>query len=195
MRRYDEARARACLIRRRMNQGANMNPSDKTYNALFLCTGNSARSVMAEAILNRKGGSRFRAYSAGSHPKGAVHPFTLDLLEKRGFDISTFRSKSWNEFAGPDAPVMEFVITVCDSAAGEVCPIWPGHPMTEHWGFPDPAAFEGSESETRAFFARVYGQIERRVEIFLSLRLEALDRPSLQKEMRAVGETDLDRGV
>ena len=169
-----------------------MNPSERTYNVLFLCTGNSARSVMAEAILSRKGGSRFRAFSAGSDPKGEVHPYTLDLLENRGFDISKFRSKNWSEYANPSAPVMEFVITVCDSAAGEVCPIWPGQPMTAHWGFPDPAGFEGSETETRAFFAQVYGQIERRIEIFLNLPLEALDRMSLQKEVRAIGETKLD---
>jgi protein-tyrosine-phosphatase len=147
---------------------------------------------MAEAILSRKGGSRFRAFSAGSKPKGEVHPYTLDLLENRGFDPAKFRSKSWEEFANPNAPVMEFVITVCDSAAGEVCPVWPGQPMTAHWGFPDPAAFEGTETETRAFFAQVYGQIERRIEIFLNLPLEALDRMSLQREVRAIGETSLD---
>lgn len=148
---------------------------------------------MAEAILNRKGGSRFRAFSAGSHPKGEIHPYTAQLLENRGFDTSQFRSKNWDEFAKPQSPVMEFVITVCDSAAGETCPAWPGQPMTAHWGFPDPAAFEGAEPETRAFFAQVFGQIERRIDIFLNLPLEALDRLAIQREIRAIGEMELDK--
>lgn len=169
-----------------------MNPSERTYSVLFLCTGNSARSVMAEAILGRKGGSRFHAFSAGSHPKDAIHPYTADLLENRGFDADKFRSKSWEEFAKPGAPVMEFVITVCDSAAGEVCPIWPGQPMTAHWGFPDPAAFQGSEPETRAFFAQVYGQIERRIDVFLNLPIKALDRLALQRKVRDIGKMELD---
>lgn len=165
--------------------------TDTTYNVLFLCTGNSARSVMAEAILNRNGADRFRGYSAGSHPKGEVHPYTLDLLNNHGYDISQFSSKAWEEFAKDGAPVMDFVITVCDSAAGEVCPVWPGQPMTAHWGFPDPAAFRGAEPEMRAFFAQVYGQIERRIDIFLSLPIEALDRLALQRKVRDIGETDV----
>lgn len=158
-----------------------------TFNVLFLCTGNSARSVMAEAILNRKGAGKFRAYSAGSQPKGEVHPNTLKLLGNMGYDTSGFRSKSWDEFAKEDAPQMHFVITVCDNAAGEVCPIWPGQPMTAHWGFPDPAAATGSEAEVAAVFAAVYGQIERRIEIFVNLPLAALDRMAIVREITKLG--------
>jgi len=169
-----------------------MTQQDRTYNVLFLCTGNSARSVIAEAILNRKGNGRFHAYSAGSQPKGEVHPFTLHLLKSRNYDVSGFSSVSWEAFAADGAPKMDFVITVCDSAAGEVCPIWPGQPMTAHWGFPDPAAFEGTETERHAFFAQVYGQIERRIDILLNLPLEALDQLAIQKEVREIGNSPLD---
>jgi arsenate reductase (thioredoxin) len=128
-------------------------PADRVFNVLFLCTGNSARSILAEASLNREGLGRFKAYSAGSHPKGAVHPYTLDLLQKLNFDTSFARSKDWEEFAVPGAPQMDFVFTVCDNAAAETCPIWPGQPMTAHWGVPDPAAAEGNEAEKRLAFA------------------------------------------
>lgn len=161
--------------------------SEKTYNVLFLCTGNSARSVMAEAILNRIGQGRFKAHSAGSHPAGTVNPFTLSLLERFNYDTSGFRSKSWDEFAGEEAPVMDFVFTVCDSAAGEVCPIWPGQPMSAHWGFEDPAAFEGSDGEKAALFAEIYGQIERRLSIFTSLPLVSLGKLTLQRHLDEIG--------
>ncbi|MCP5431981.1 MAG: arsenate reductase ArsC [Alphaproteobacteria bacterium] len=160
------------------------------YNVLFLCTGNSARSVLAECILNRVGAGRFRAYSAGSHPKGRVHPYTLDLLKSLDYDVSGLRSKSWDEFAQKGAPVMDFVFTVCDDAAGEVCPIWPGQPMTAHWGFEDPAAFEGTEPEKRQKFAEVYGQIYRRIEAFVNLPIEAIDELALKRKLDEIGEKD-----
>ena len=156
-------------------------------NVLFLCMGNSARSTMAECILNRIGKGRFAAYSAGRHPAGAVNPYALDLLRRFNYPTGNLRSKDWAKFAAVDAPQMDFVFTVCDKAAGEVCPVWPGQPMTAHWGFPDPAGFDGSEAETRAMFADVYGQIERRLEIFVSLPIDALDRLSLEKRVRELG--------
>ena len=166
--------------------------SDKMYNVLFLCTGNSARSVMAEAVLNRLGssgahGGRFKGYSAGSHPTGRVHPYALDLLQRLNHPTGELRSKGWDEFAEPGAPQMDFVFTVCDNAAGEVCPIWPGQPMTAHWPFQDPAAFEGTEAEKRQLFADVYGQIHNRVAIFVNLPISALDRLSLQKRLTEMG--------
>jgi protein-tyrosine-phosphatase len=161
----------------------------RSYNVLFLCTGNSARSVMAEAALGRWGAGRFHAFSAGSHPKGAVHPTTLDLLRKLNYDVSGFRSKSWDEFARPGAEPLDFVFTVCDNAAGEVCPIWPGQPMTAHWGVEDPAAFVGPEDQALRFFKRVYLELESRIKIFSSLRLEALDRLSLQARLREIGRS------
>lgn len=165
---------------------------DKTYNVLFLCTGNSARSIMAEAIINRLGQvdskeGRFKGYSAGSHPAGRVHPYALDLLQRFNHVTDGFRSKSWDEFAQPGAPQMDFVFTVCDNAAGEVCPIWPGQPMTAHWPFPDPAAYEGAEAEKRQLFADVYGQIHNRIAIFANLPISALDRLSLQKRLSEIG--------
>ena len=160
---------------------------NKTYNALFLCTGNSARSIMAECVLNRLGRGRFTAYSAGSQPNGEVNPFALDLLRRFGYDVSGLRSKSWEDFSGDDAPVMDFVFTVCDNAAAEVCPIWPGQPMSAHWGFRDPAGFQGSPAETAAVFAEVYGQIERRIGIFVNLPMATLDKLSLQQRIDEIG--------
>ena len=157
------------------------------YNVLFLCTGNSARSVMAEAQLNHRGAGRFRAFSAGSHPTGRVNPLTLKTLEAAGLPVADLRSKSWDEFAAPGAPKMDFVFTVCDNAAGEVCPVWPGQPMTAHWGFADPAAFEGPEAEALAYFKDIFLQIGRRIDIFCNLRLEALDRLAIKGEIDRIG--------
>jgi len=157
------------------------------FNVLFLCTGNSARSILAEAILNREGKGRFVAYSAGSHPKGEVHPFAIDLLKKLNHPTDTLRSKSWDEFAETGAPEMGFVFTVCDNAAHEVCPIWPGQPMTAHWGVPDPAAAEGSEAERRLAFAEAYRQLGNRISIFANLPIQSLDRLSLQKRLNEIG--------
>ena len=163
----------------------------RIYNVLFLCTGNSARSVMAETLLNHWGKGLFQAYSAGSHPAGRLHPLTLDLLARLNFPVAALRSKSWDEFAAPAAPVMDFVFTVCDQAAGEVCPIWPGQPITAHWGFPDPASFSGTEAEKRAFFAEVFRQIESRIKAFAALPMEKLDRLALQREVRRLGTLQL----
>jgi protein-tyrosine-phosphatase len=163
---------------------------DRTYNVLFLCTGNSARSIMAEAILERLGEGRFNAYSAGSHPAGAVNPYALDLLKRFNHKTEGLRSKSWDEFAIPGAPRMDFVFTVCDNAAGEVCPIWPGQPMSAHWPFADPAAFEGSEAEKRACFAEVYGQIHNRISIFVSLPLASLGRIALKARLDRLGKEE-----
>ncbi|WP_422648593.1 arsenate reductase ArsC [Cupriavidus sp. H18C1] len=162
--------------------------SDKTFNVLVLCTGNSARSVMAEALFNVLGKGRFRAYSAGSHPSGKVNPFAAERCQSIGYDVSALRSKSWDEFAAADAPKMDFVITVCDQAAGEVCPIWPGTPITAHWGFQDPAAFEGTDEEKRKLFDKVFRQIMGRVGQFVNLPLHVLDRNAIQTEMRAIGQ-------
>jgi protein-tyrosine-phosphatase len=163
--------------------------TDHTYHVLFLCTGNSARSILAEAALRRLGAGRFHAYSAGSHPKGQVHPLALEVLRERGFDTSDFRSKSWEEFARPGAPALDFVFTVCDDAAGEACPAWPGQPMTAHWGAEDPAAFVGPESKQRWLFRRVYLELERRIELFTNLRAESLDRLSLQARLDEIGKS------
>lgn len=160
---------------------------DKSYNVLFLCTGNSARSILAEAILNREGIGRFRAYSAGSHPKGRPHPYALDLLKKLNHDTAFARSKSWSEFAEPGAPVMDFVFTVCDSAAAEVCPVWPGQPMSAHWGIPDPAAVEGTEAEKRVAFTEAYRLLFNRISIFVSLPMRSLDKLSLQRRLDEIG--------
>ena len=157
------------------------------YNVLFLCTGNSARSIMAECLLERIGGTRFRAFSAGSFPAGAVNPYALEILERRNHRTDRLRSKDWNEFAAPGAPVMDFVFTVCDRAAGEVCPVWPGHPISAHWGFPDPAAVEGQEAVIRAAFAEAYREIATRIEIFTSLPVESLDRLSLKSKLDDIG--------
>ena len=162
--------------------------TDKQYSILVLCTGNSSRSVMAEALFNTLGNGRFKAYSAGSHPSGTVNPFAIERCESLGYDVSQLRSKSWDEFATLDAPHMEFVITVCDQAAGEVCPIWPGKPMTAHWGFEDPAAFEGTDEEKRQVFSMVFRQILGRVIQFVNLPLHVLDSNAIQRELRAIGE-------
>jgi protein-tyrosine-phosphatase len=163
--------------------------TDRVYNVLFLCTGNSARSILAESILNREGAGRFKAFSAGSQPKGAVHPYALDLLKKMNHPTAGLRSKSWDEFAAADAPAMDFVFTVCNSAANEVCPIWPGQPMSAHWGIPDPAAAEGTETEKRLAFAEAYRAMLNRISIFTSLPMKSLDRLSLQKRLDEIGST------
>jgi arsenate reductase len=162
--------------------------TDRQYSILVLCTGNSSRSVMAEALFNTLGKGRFKAYSAGSHPSGTVNPFAIERCESLGYDVSQLRSKSWDEFATLDAPHMDFVVTVCDQAAGEVCPIWPGKPMTAHWGFEDPAAFEGTDEEKRQVFGKVYRQILGRVSQFVNLPLHVLDGNAIQRELRAIGE-------
>lgn len=162
----------------------------RPYNVLFLCTGNSARSILAEAILNREGKGRFQAYSAGSHPAGQVNPFALHLLKLNSFDTSALRSKSWDEFAGPDAPKLDFVFTVCDNAAGEACPFWPGQPMTAHWGVPDPAACTGSDAEKAVAFADAYRMLNNRIMIFTNLPFKALDSMSLQQELNKIGSQD-----
>ena len=158
------------------------------YNVLFLCTGNSARSIIAEAILNKVGTGRFHGYSAGSHPRGEVNPHALELLKRLDHDISQFRSKPWDEFATPDSPKLDFVITVCDSAAGEVCPIWPGQPMTAHWGMPDPAAVEGSPVEIALAFADTYRMLNNRISAFANLKISGLDRLSLQKKVADIAQ-------
>jgi len=161
---------------------------DKTYNVLFLCTGNSARSILAEAILQREGLGKFNAYSAGSQPKGEVHPYALDLLEQLNHSTKGFRSKNWDEFAVAGAPKLDFVFTVCDNAANEVCPIWPGQPMTAHWGLPDPAAVEGTEAEKRLAFADTYRMMKNRISIFANLPMVSLDRLTLQKKLSDIGK-------
>ena len=163
--------------------------SDRTYNILFLRTGNSARSVLAEVLMNHLSRGRFRAYSAGSHPAGAINPFTLELLRNKGFATDGLHSKNWDEFARLDAPAMDFVITVCDKAAGEVCPIWPGQPMTAHWGFEDPAAAQGSDEARRKVFMKVFVEIARRIELMLALPIEKLDRLALERRVRDIGQT------
>lgn len=163
---------------------------DKIYNVLFLCTGNSARSILAEVILNRAGKGRFRAFSAGSQPKHHVNPHTLDLLRHLGHDTSQLRSKSWSEFAVAGAPELDFVFTVCDNAAGEACPFWPGQPMTAHWGIPDPAAAQGSEAEIAAAFNDAYRMLERRIELFLALPLAKLDNMVLTRRLKDIGAGD-----
>ena len=155
----------------------------KPFNVLFLCTGNSARSIMAEAILNREGRRNFRAFSAGSQPKGKVHPYTLDLLRRLNFDISGFRSKSWSEFTRPHAPKLDFVFTVCDNAANETCPVWPGQPMTAHWGVHDPVAAIGNEAEVWLAFANTFRMLNNRISIFVSLPFRSLDQLSLQRHL------------
>ena len=163
--------------------------AEPVFNVLFLCTGNSARSILAESLLNNLGKGRFRAFSAGSHPAGQVNPFALALLEKNHFPTDELRSKPWDEFAQADAPRLDFVITVCDKAAGEVCPVWPGQPMTAHWGIPDPVAVEGSDEVKRHAFVDAMNQMQRRVCMFVSLPFEKLDRMKLQQAVREIGKT------
>lgn len=158
------------------------------YNVLFLCTGNSARSIIAEALINQSGRGKFRGFSAGSHPKGAVHPIALQLLKKLNFPTESLRSKSWDEFAAPGAPPLDFVFTVCDNAAGEVCPYWPGQPMTAHWGVPDPAAVEGAETEKWVAFRDTFRMLDNRIKIFTSLPLASFDRMKLQERLDAIGK-------
>jgi len=161
--------------------------SARPFNVLFLCTGNSARSIMAEAILNRLGAGKFRAYSAGSQPKGRVNPHTIQLLQSLGCDTSGFRSKSWSEFAKPGAPALDFVFTVCDNAAGETCPVWPGQPMTAHWGIPDPAEAKGSAAEVGLAFKEAYRMLFQRIAVFTALPIRSLDQLSLQKQLEEIG--------
>jgi protein-tyrosine-phosphatase len=161
--------------------------NDRPYNVLFLCTGNSARSIMAEAILNKLGAGKFRGYSAGSQPKGRVHPETIRLLQSLGYDMSGFRSKSWTEFAAPGAPPLDFVFTVCDNAAGEACPVWPGQPMTAHWGIPDPAEATGSAAEVAIAFKDAYRMLHQRIAVFTALPLRSLDQLTLQHKLREIG--------
>ena len=165
--------------------------AERPFNVLFLCTGNSARSIIGEALFNTMGAGRFNAYSAGSHPTGRVNPFAIEQVRELGYPVENLRSKSWDEFAAPGAPELDFVVTVCDKAAGEVCPLWPGQPVTAHWGFPDPAAVEGTDDEKRAFFAQTLRQMRNRVQLFLSLPLETLDRLAIENRMRAIGKLSL----
>ena len=161
--------------------------SERVYNVLFLCTGNSARSILAEGLLNFEGRGRFRAFSAGSFPKGTVNPFALTTLKQAGLPTEGYRSKSWDEFAREDAPVMDFVFTVCDDAAGEVCPVWPGHPVTAHWGMPDPAAVEGSEAEKAQAFRETLRMLTNRIRVFTALPIAKLDRLALKKHVDDIG--------
>jgi arsenate reductase len=161
--------------------------SGKVYHVLFLCTGNSARSILAEVLLNAIGRGRFRAFSAGSHPTGKVNPFALELLQKNRLPVEGLRSKNWDEFAAPGAPRLDFVFTVCDNAAGEVCPVWPGQPMTAHWGIEDPAAAQGGDDEKRKAFFKAYNQLHHRLSIFVNLPLERLDRLSLKRRLDEIG--------
>jgi arsenate reductase (thioredoxin) len=164
--------------------------TERIYNVLFLCTGNSARSILAESLLNHWGKGRFRAYSAGSFPKGQVHPLALDLLQRMNLPAEGFRSKSWDEFAGPGGPPIDFILTVCDNAAGEVCPVWPGKPMTAHWGIEDPAAAEGTDAEKAFAFRKALKELETRIKLFTSLPIDSLDGMTLQAKLRAIGKSN-----
>jgi protein-tyrosine-phosphatase len=161
--------------------------ANKIYSVLFVCTGNSARSIMAEGLMNDAARGRFKAYSAGSHPTGVVNPFAVGALAELRIPTDGFRSKSWDEFTGPDAPQLDFVFTVCDRAAGETCPFWPGQPMTAHWGMPDPAALQGSEVEISLAFAETYRMLNNRISAFANLKMSGLDRLSLQTKVREIG--------
>jgi protein-tyrosine-phosphatase len=163
--------------------------SERIYNVLFLCTGNSARSILAESIMNKLGKDKFRGFSAGSYPKGQVHPMAIDLLRQLGCPTEGLRSKSWNEFAAPGGPHLDFVFTVCHNAAGEVCPYWPGQPMTAHWGIPDPAAVEGSDTQRSLAFREAFRSMETRIKLFLSLPLASIDRMRLKEHLDAIGKT------
>ena len=163
--------------------------TDRPYNVLFLCTGNSARSILGEALLNSLGKGRFRAWSAGSHPGGRVNPFALEILSKNDFATEGLRSKSWDEFAAPGAPEFDFIFTVCDAAAAETCPVWPGHPMSAHWGIPDPAAVEGDDETKRRAFRDAFSRLQRRISLLVNLPVQSLDKLSLQKELGEIGKT------
>jgi arsenate reductase (thioredoxin) len=162
----------------------------RIYNVLFLCTGNSARSILAESLLNHWGGGKFRAFSAGSFPKGQVHPLALDLLHRTNLPAEGLRSKSWDEFAAPGAPPIDFIVTVCHNAAGEACPVWPGRPMTAHWGIADPAAVEGTDAEKAFAFRKALKELETRIKLFTSLPIDSLDSMTLQARLRAIGKID-----
>jgi len=162
--------------------------TDRIMNVLFLCTGNSARSILAESILNQAGKGRFKGFSAGSHPAGQINPFAIELLQKQHFSLEGLRSKNWDEFAKPGSPQLDFVITVCDKAAGEVCPVWPGQPMTAHWGIEDPAAIEGDDETKRRAFAKAFREMNTRILIFASLPLHKLDKIALKRELDAIGK-------
>ena len=163
--------------------------NDAVHNILFLCTGNSARSILAESVLNHKYGHRFRAFSAGSHPNGQVNPHAIALLERQGISIEGLRSKSWDEFAAPGAPVLHFVFTVCDNAANEVCPVWPGQPMTAHWGVPDPAAVQGSDAVIAQAFRDAYVVLERRIDLFANLPLATIGKLALKQQLQDIGQS------
>jgi protein-tyrosine-phosphatase len=162
---------------------------NRTFNVLFLCTGNSARSILSEALLNKRGQGQFRAFSAGSHPAGRINPFALELLQRMGYATDRLRSKSWDEFAAPGAPELDFVFTVCDNAAGEVCPMWPGQPITAHWGVPDPAAVEGTDEQKRKAFDEAFRILERRISLFLSLPIRSLEQLVLQERLSEIGRS------
>lgn len=164
--------------------------ANRVYNVLFLCTGNTARSILAEGILHKDGEGQFRAFSAGSQPKGKVNPFALKVLEAYGYPSHGYRSKNWDEFAGPDAPQMDFIFTVCDGAAGEACPVWPGHPATAHWGIEDPAAVEGSDIEKERAFVQAFKYLHNRIELFLNLPLDQLDAAALNRKLRDIGRSE-----
>jgi arsenate reductase (thioredoxin) len=163
--------------------------NDRPLNVLFLCTGNSARSILSEVMMNVMGAPRFKAYSAGSHPNGTVNPFAIELLQKNRMPVEGLRSKNWDEFAAPGAPELDFVFTVCDSAAGEVCPLWPGQPITAHWGVEDPAAVEGSDDDKRKAFFNAYNRLHNRIQLFLSLPLSKLDRVALTQRLKDIGKS------
>ena len=172
-----------------------MTMTDRIYNVLFLCTGNSARSILAESLLNHWGRGKFRGFSAGSFPKGQVHPFAVDLLKRMNLPAENLRSKSWDEFAAAGAPAIDFVFTVCDNAAGEVCPIWPGKPMTAHWGVADPAAVEGTDMEKATAFRKAFKELETRIKHFTSLPISSLDSMTLQSRLREIGKTPTEPGM
>jgi arsenate reductase len=169
--------------------------SARPYHVLFLCTGNSARSILAESLLDHWGRGKFRAFSAGSFPKGQVHPFAVDLLKRMNLPAENLRSKSWDEFAAPGAPPIDFIFTVCDNAAGEVCPVWPGRPMTAHWGIADPAAVEGTDMEKAAAFRKAFKELETRIKLFTSLPIGSLDGMTLQSKLRDIGTTPAGPGT
>lgn len=164
--------------------------TERIYNVLILCTGNSARSIMAEALINTMGQGRFRAYSAGSHPTGKVNPFAVENVESVNYPTENLRSKSWDEYATPDAPKMDFIITVCDNAAGEMCPVWPGQPISAHWGFEDPAAVEGTDAEKRRAFEQTFRHMMNRVRLFVNLPLKMLDQTAIKRELANIGKTE-----